>query len=93
MGRALHLNLPDAQGQLLLWPVSGGYQAEVLLTPARSGTLTLSGALPQGAVLTSGAPSWSGAVQAGQTVRLNYVYRTDTSTEASLVQPLLEWKE
>lgn len=93
VGRALPLQLEDAAGQLLLWPMNGGYQAEVLLTPTRSGTLALTGTLPQGAELLDGESAWSGTVQAGQNVRLTYRYRTAASADAALLQPLVEWKE
>lgn len=93
VGRALPLSLNGAQGQLLLWPSGGGYQAELRLTPERGGILSVTGALPAGATLTSGENQWTGSVQAGQSVRLSYTYRTSTSVEASLIQPLLKWKE
>ena len=95
IGRALPFDLNGAGGRgwLTLWPIEGGYQAQVVLTPTRSGILTVSAPLPQGAKVLQGSPIWSGPVKVDEPLRLNYSYRFAGPAERALLLPTLEWKE
>ena len=93
IGRALPFGGAGVTGQKLVWPVQGGYRVQISALAQKAGTLTLTDALPKDARVSGGQPSWTGDVQAGQRVNLEYRVSYSGVLTPLLVTPQTGWKE
>lgn len=93
IGRAVPVELSGLSGQKLVWPVQDGYRIQISVVAQRNGFLNLQDPLPTGAKLSGSQAAWSGVVQAGQRIDLEYRVTYGGSLTPLLGAPQSGWKE